>query len=173
MSEEDKQDKGFRVSDRRRFSVSQSGEAREEGEAAGEDKKPLEHEEAPREKTEAAGKEETEPGGKQGADKPQEPAALPEINFSTFVVSLSSSALIHLGIVPDPMTGEKKKELAIAKQTIDMLGMLQEKTRGNLDPGEKNQLNEFLQSLRLNYARVAREEEEEGKKIKKPPSIIT
>ena len=151
MSDEEKQDKGFRVSDRRRFSVSESGEVREEEKAAEGDEKAPGVEQDPREKTEAAGKEKAEPGGKQEAGRQQEPAALPEINFSTFVVSLSSSALIHLGIAQDPMTGETKKDLAIAKQTIDMLGMLQEKTRGNLSDEEGQLLESMLYDLRMRY----------------------
>ena len=151
MSDEEKQDKGFRVSDRRRFSVSDKGEVREEEKAAEGEKKPKPEEAAPGEKTEAAGKQKTEPERSPEAEKHEEPTALPEINFATFVVSLSSSALIHLGIVPDPMTGEKKKDLAIAKQTIDMLGMLQQKTRGNLTEEEDQLMESMLYDLRMRY----------------------
>ena len=149
MSEEEKKDKGFTVSDRRRFSVSESGEAREEGKAAeGESEKPEEARETPPEKAEAGAKG---PGqGEEGA-KREEPAALPEIDFSTFVVSLSSSVLIHLGVVADPTTGQQKKDLAIAKQTIDMLGMLQAKTRGNLTKEEDQLLESMLYDLRMRY----------------------
>jgi len=149
MSEEEKKDKGFTVSDRRRFSVSESGEAREESKAAeGESEKPEEARETPPEKAEAGAKA---PGqGEEGA-KREEPAALPEIDFSTFVVSLSSSVLIHLGVVADPTTGQQKKDLAIAKQTIDMLGMLQAKTRGNLTKEEDQLLESMLYDLRMRY----------------------
>jgi hypothetical protein len=150
MSEEEKKEKGFTVSDRRRFNVSESGEAQENGKAAEEEsKQPEGAKETPPEKGEAeakaAGKKEGE-----GA-KREEPAALPEIDFSTFVVSLSSSVLIHLGVVADPMTGEQKKELAIAKQTIDMLGMLQDKTKGNLTNEESQLLESMLYDLRMRY----------------------
>jgi hypothetical protein len=150
MSDEKKQDKGFTVSDRRRFSVSENGKVREEEKAAEGEEKPPEAQEA--KEPEEAPREQTEPAGKQGATEQQEePAALPEINFSTFVVSLSSSALIHMGVVADPMTGETKKELAVAKQTIDMLGMLQDKTRGNLTEEEDQLLESMLYDLRMRY----------------------
>ncbi len=149
MSEEEKQDQGFRVSDRRRFAGAESGEAPREGKAPHGDKKPPESREAAGEKTDAAGQEEA--GKKQKAEKRQEPTALPEINFATFVISLSSSALIHLGVAPDPITGEQKKDLAIAKQTIDMLAMLQEKTRGNLTGDEAQLMESMLYDLRMRY----------------------
>ena len=152
MSEEEKQDQGFRVSDRRRFAGSESGEAPQEEKAPEGDKKPPETQEAAGEKPDAAGQEEA--GKKPEAEKREkreEPTALPEINFSTFVISLSSSALIHLGIAPDPMTGEQKKDLAIAKQTIDMLAMLQEKTRRNLTEEEAQLMESMLYDLRMRY----------------------
>jgi hypothetical protein len=149
MSEEEKQDQGFRVSDRRRFAGSESGEAPQEGKAPEGDKKPPESQAGTDEKSDAAGHQEA--GKKPETEKRKEPAALPEINFATFVVSLSSSALIHLGMAPDPITGEQKKDLAIAKQTIDMLAMLQEKTRGNLTEDEAQLMESMLYDLRLRY----------------------
>ena len=152
MSEEEKQDQGFRVSDRRRFAGSESGEAPQEEKAPEGEKKPPESQEAAGGKPDAAGQEEA--GKKPEAEKREkreEPTALPEINFATFVVSLSSSALINLGIAPDPMTGEQKKDLAIAKQTIDMLAMLQEKTRGNLTEEEAQLMESMLYDLRMRY----------------------
>jgi len=148
MSDGDKQDKGFRVSDRRRFNVSGDGqikeEVKEEAEAAaGPEQRPPQAEESPRKKSESAGGRE-------------EPTALPEINFATFVLSLSSSALIHLGVAPDPLTGEQQKDLPVAKQTIDMLGMLQEKTRGNLAEEEARLLESLLYDLRMRYVAEAK-----------------
>ena len=152
MSEEEKQDQGFRVSDRRRFAGSESDEATREEEAPEGEKKQSESQEAAGEKPDAAGQEEA--GKKREAEKREkreEPTPLPEINFATFVISLSSSALIHLGIAPDPMTGEQTKDLAIAKQTIDMLAMLQEKTRGNLTEEEAQLMESMLYDLRMRY----------------------
>ena len=148
MSEEEKKDKGFTVSDRRRFSVSEGGEAQEEGKPTEkESKQPEEAKESPPEGAEA----EAKAAGQGEGAKREEPAALPEIDFSTFVVSLSSSALIHLGVVADPMTGEQNKDLAIAKQTIDMLAMLQEKTQGNLTKEESQWMESMLYDLRMRY----------------------
>jgi hypothetical protein len=154
MSDGDKQDKGFRVSDRRRFNVSGDDqvkeEVKEEGKATcGGEQNPTQAEEAPRKRPETAGKE-AAGGGR------EEPAALPAINFATFVLSLGSSALIHLGLAPDPLTGEQNKDLPVAKQTIDMLGMLQEKTRGNLTEDEGQLLESLLYDLRMRYVAEAK-----------------
>jgi hypothetical protein len=78
---------------------------------------------------------------------------LPKINFSTFIFSLNSSALFHLGLVPDPTTGKKEKNLLLAKQSIDILGMLDEKTRGNLSNDEEKLLRNVLHDLRLMYVK--------------------
>jgi hypothetical protein len=81
------------------------------------------------------------------------PSSLPEIDFSSFVFSLSTSALCHLGEVPDPIMKKIEKNLPLAKQTIDILGMLQEKTRGNLAPEEARMLESILADLRWRYVR--------------------
>ncbi len=73
----------------------------------------------------------TEPGKQTGEKKEPE---LPEVNFSSFILSLSTSALMHLGEVLDPVDQKFEKNLPMAKQNIDMLGMLKEKTRGKFDP---------------------------------------
>ena len=84
------------------------------------------------------------------------PSSLPEIDFSSFVFSLSTSALCHLGEVLDPVTQKIEKNLPLAKQTIDILGMLQEKTRGNLAPEEARMLEGILADLRWRYVREAK-----------------
>ena len=76
---------------------------------------------------------------------------LPEVTLSTFIFSLSSSALVHLGAIPEPETSVMKVDLPIAKQIIDTLGMLQEKTKGNLDEGEDKLLRSILYDLRMRY----------------------
>ncbi len=76
---------------------------------------------------------------------------MPEINFSTFIFSLNSSALVHLGMIEDPASGQKVKNLLIAKQTIDILGMLEEKTRKNLTGDEDKLLKNMLHDLRIMY----------------------
>jgi Domain of unknown function (DUF1844) len=106
-------------------------------------------------------KREAEPEIEKPKDKsPEEDAAkekerpeyqLPEINFATFIFSLNHSVLVHLGVTEDPMTGKKEKNLPIAKQTIDILGMLEEKTRGNLTKDEEEMLKNMLYDLRMIY----------------------
>ena len=79
--------------------------------------------------------------------------ALPEINFPTFIFSLNSSALLNMGIIEDPGTGQKDKNLPLAKQTIDILGMLEEKTKGNLTEDEASMLKNILYELRMLYVK--------------------
>ena len=93
-----------------------------------------------------------EPRDQKETSAPEE-VSLPEINFSSFVFSLSTSALLHLGEVADPITGKIEKDLPLAKQTIDILGMLQEKTRGNLTADEEKLLENLLADLRWRYVR--------------------
>ena len=78
-------------------------------------------------------------------------AGFPEINFSTFIFSLSSSALVQLGELNDPSTGSKSLNLPVAKQTIDIIAMLEEKTKGNLTGDEEKLLKNILHDLRMKY----------------------
>jgi len=77
----------------------------------------------------------------------------PKLDFSMFIFSLNSSALVNLGVLDDPATGEKEKNIPVAKQTIDILGMLEEKTRGNLTKQEEDMLKHILYDLRMIYVR--------------------
>lgn len=85
------------------------------------------------------------------------PPPLPEIDFSSFIFSLSTSALLHLGEVPDPITKKRGKNLPLAKQTIDILGMLKEKTKGNLTPDEEKLMENILTDLRWRYVREVKD----------------
>jgi len=134
MNEEEK---GFIIKDRRSFD--EKGELKvKEPEK---DKKPEGEEKAAEPKTEAP-KEETE--------RPP----LPEVNFSTLVFSLSSSALFHIGEIADPQTGEKKKDLPLAKHAIDTIAMLKEKTRGNLTEEEQKFIDSVLSDLQWRYVKA-------------------
>jgi len=74
------------------------------------------------------------------------------IDFYTFVLSLGSSAFVHLGDAPHPETGEPMQpDLLVAKQTIDILAMLREKTKGNLTPEEEKFLETLLTDLRIRF----------------------
>ena len=77
---------------------------------------------------------------------------LPPVEFTTFVLSLSHSALMHLGEAPDPETGGVlQKNLLLARQTIDLIAMLEEKTKGNLTGDEERLLAQILFDLRMRY----------------------
>lgn len=80
---------------------------------------------------------------------------LPEINFINFIFSLSTSALIQLGEIQDPNISKESKNLPLAKQTIDIIGMLKEKTEGNLTPEEEKLIDHILFDLRMRYVKAA------------------
>lgn len=150
--EEEEKSRGFKVEDRRRFSA--EGELKPEHQAS----QPPEP---------GAGAKEAPPQGErprgerlQAAQPPQAagraPGAEPEINFTAFVVSLSTQVLMHLGEIPDPLTNQRARDLPAAQHMIDILGMLQDKTRGNLDPDEEGLLRSILFDLRMKYVETAR-----------------
>lgn len=78
-------------------------------------------------------------------------ASLPAVDFHTFVLSLGSSALLHLGEIEHPDVGATQKDLPLAKHTIDILVMLEQKTKGNLTPAEDKLIQSLLYDLRLRY----------------------
>lgn len=79
---------------------------------------------------------------------------MPPLDFSTFVLSLSTSVLMNLGLVENPVTNKTEKELPMARQTIDLLALLQEKTKGNLTKEEAKLLEDVLHELRVWYCKV-------------------
>jgi hypothetical protein len=133
--EEEKQTegKGFTVQDRRRFSP-ETGEARQDA--------PEEAASVKTSGTEAPGQSEQE--------------ALPEINFSAFVISLSTQALMNLGEIPNPVSSNVEVDVPVAKQMIDILGMLKDKTRGNLNASEDRLLEDILFDLRMKYVEAVK-----------------
>ena len=76
---------------------------------------------------------------------------MPVVTFSAFALSIASSALVHLGEVPDPESGEVGRSLDVAKHNIDILSMLKDKTAGNLDADEMRLIDSVLYELRLKY----------------------
>jgi len=78
------------------------------------------------------------------------------VDFGTFVLSLASSALVHLGEIQHPETPEAKENMLLARQTIDLLAMLEEKTRGNLTGEETRFLSDLLADLRLKFVERSR-----------------
>jgi len=73
------------------------------------------------------------------------------IDFSAFVFSLATTAMSHLGELPDPATGKNEINLEGAKQIIDILCMLKTKTSGNLSDDESRMIEQFLYELRMKY----------------------
>ncbi len=76
------------------------------------------------------------------------------MSFDIFVLSLNASALIHLGEAPGSRASERV-DLSMARQTIDILGLLEDKTRGNLSGEEERLLHQVLFDLRMRYTRKA------------------
>ncbi len=140
-SEDEKQEgKGFTVQDRRRFSP-ETGEAREESSA----------QPAPSDETSQPAQESTATAGSQPAQE-----VLPEINFSTFVISLSTQVLMHLGEMASPLSGKVEPDVPVAKQMIDILAMLKDKTRGNLSANEDQLMKDVLFDLRMKYVEAVK-----------------
>lgn len=90
-------------------------------------------------------------------DDKAEQGELPRTDFSTFVLSLSHSALVHLGDAPSPDGEARTPNLVLAHQTIDLLEILSEKTKGNLTGEEERLLDHVLYELRMRYVEVAKE----------------
>jgi len=132
MSEEEIQGPGFTVKDRRTFDS--QGEVKESVKAEREEEK----------KKDKDREEKKEKGA----------APLPEVNFSSFILSLSSSTLLHLGEIADPQSGEKKKDMALAKQSIDIISLLKDKTKGNLTEEEEKLLDHLLYDLRMRFVKA-------------------
>jgi hypothetical protein len=76
---------------------------------------------------------------------------MPDVDFGMFVMSLASSVLVHLGEIEHPDSQKRNPNLPLAKQTVDILGMLREKTRGNLTQEEAQLLDNLLYDLRMKY----------------------
>lgn len=87
------------------------------------------------------------------SDKHEE---LPVIDFATFIMSLSHSALMHLGQVPHPEGQSTEVDLPLAKQTIDLVGLLEQKTKGNLTGDEERLLGQVLYELRMKYLELSK-----------------
>jgi uncharacterized protein DUF1844 len=140
MEDEKGERRGFQVKDRRRFS--ETGETRAE---------------VPEETPEPA------PAEGPRVDAPlHEPSVEEPVTFSTFVLGLSTQALLHLGEIPNPVTAALERDLGAAKHVIDILGILREKSRNNLEPGEEALLDSVLYDLRMRYVELVRAAGKEG-----------
>ncbi|MBW6484780.1 MAG: DUF1844 domain-containing protein [Syntrophobacterales bacterium] len=140
--EEGKNDKGFVIKDRRLFD--EAGGVRAEAEKK-----------ADEQADESLGKEEIPSSPVQDEGKEEDYGPLPEMNFAGFIYSLATTAFYHFGDFPDPATKKPARNLIAAKQTIDILSMLKEKTEGNLEQAEKKMLEDVLYELRMRYVKEA------------------
>ena len=90
-------------------------------------------------------------------DKASDKDEMPEVDFATFALSLASSALVHLGEEPGPDgEGTGEVQLPLARQTIDIMAMLRDKTRGNLSVEESRLIDSLLYDLRMRYVEKAK-----------------
>jgi hypothetical protein len=108
-------------------------------------------------KTEVAGmekKEECKPCP-EGQVRKDGKCVMPEVTFTTFVISLNTTTLYHLGEISDPLNGEKKQDLVLAKHSIDTLKLLEDKTKGNLTAEEQDLLKHVLYDLKMRYVAKA------------------
>ncbi len=145
MNHENEEARGFRISDRRRFT--HEGETRPADEASAPSKDAPASED-PRTRDASAAR---------GADAgPQHGTRSVEVSFSTFVLGLSTQALLHLGEIPDPQTGATNRDLTAARQVIDILGVLKQKTVNNLEQAEEALLDSVLHDLRMAFVRLVR-----------------
>src|SRR5215470_19099444 len=129
MDEDNEERRGFRVTDRRRF-------------AEGSEPAPA---------TEDVPEEPPAPPAEPPPQTEGPTAAAEPVTFATFVLGLSTQALLHLGEIENPLTGQIERDLQAAKHVIDILGILREKTRNNLEPGEDTLLDSMLYDLRMRY----------------------
>ena len=183
MASEDENSKGFKIQDRRRFSA--EGELKPEFSGADEPAAAKPEAPRPGGPPHGAGahasaQQQSAPAHQEATSQPQHAAAahgyaaarsaaagseaypseagaeMGEISFGAFLMSLSTEALVHLGEMADPSSGQAQRDLAMAQQLIDILGMLREKTRGNLDHDEQALLDAILFDLRMKYVEIAR-----------------
>jgi hypothetical protein len=152
MAEEEKSESGFIIIDRR---GSKEEEAAGEPEAVAEPEAAAEPEEAAEPQAQAS---ETRDKARKPAEGPGAQGGLPSVDFSTFALSLGTSALYHMGLVGDPESGERVAEpnLALARQTIDTLAMLETKTQGNLEQEEARLLEGLLYELRMRFVEAGK-----------------
>jgi hypothetical protein len=154
MSEEENkasenEETGFKVSDRRKFSA--DGELLDSAEPGD---SPSETEAPPADETKRSAAPEAEEA--KGRTDSAEESHEESIDFASFILSLATTSLAHLGEIPDPATGEKTENLPAAKQMIDILSILEAKTKGNLEPDEERLLENLLYELRMKYLNQAK-----------------
>lgn len=144
MSEE--KEKQFTVKDKRSFSVSADGEVHK--------REPSEKEKQEPTTTEPPAKPKSEPKSEPTGHEDHHHEEIP-MDFSTLLLSLSTSTLMHLGLIAEPGSKEVKKDLVAAKQSITLLEILQEKTKGNLTDEEQKFMDGVLADLRMKFVQMS------------------
>ncbi|MEE2822549.1 MAG: DUF1844 domain-containing protein [Acidobacteriota bacterium] len=132
----------LKVTDRRQFTS--EGEARQESESS-EAETP--REESPPQQTE----EMKSPDIAEQDLQESEQDSQESINFSSFLLSIATTGMVHLGEIPEPTTGQAQENLEAARQMIDIVGILKEKTEGNLSSEESQLLENLLYELRMKF----------------------
>jgi hypothetical protein len=143
--EEQEEKRGFKVQDRRRFSP-ETGEARETEETA------QSSETTPPGPATARSQE----SRAEQSRNQRSTAVPPELSFSSFILGLSTQALMYMGEIPAAPGQPVQTDLAAAQQMIDVLAMLEQKTKGNLDAGEAAMLENALFDLRMHYVELVK-----------------
>ena len=110
--------------------------------------------EANKKKVDDSWKERAEKEKEEAKNSPQEETTLPPVDFKFFITTLGLQASIAMGYIPNPVTQEKENDPKQAKLIIDTLGMLQEKTKGNLNKEEQEHLENILYELRMVYVQT-------------------
>lgn len=144
MSEEQEQEQDFKVTDKRSSFQEQGPEDHVPEEQT--------NEEASESAPQAETPKQEEPSSQASEQAP--PPPLPEANFLTLLFSLYTQTQICFGVLLDPITQQQQKDLQQAKYHIDMLGMLKEKTQGNLTKEEEHALENILYEVRMAYVEV-------------------
>ena len=148
MVDDDKEQEPFAVKDKRRF-------AEDEPQSATTDDDRTTHEEQLGSEVPPSESDPTEGGDEATPSSDEKHEPLPAIDFSTFVLSLCSNALLHLGLMENPLTKKVERNLQMAKQTIDIVSMLKDKAKGNMTNEEENLIENLLTDLRLKYVSEA------------------
>lgn len=131
----------FKVADRRMFT--ENGELRE-----GETESP----------SDASSTQEKEPQIPSQDQFSEEPSKETPVDFRSLVFSLATTAMLQLGLAPEPETGQVRKDISGARRTIDILTILQEKTKGNLTGEESGLLDHCLHDLKMNFLQISQKQ---------------
>ncbi|MFQ5928215.1 MAG: DUF1844 domain-containing protein [Acidobacteriota bacterium] len=137
---EEQQQSGFKVIDRRGFTP--QGQSRREAQ-----QEPPQSKAPPKEEGPSAASRK----GDVSQESPRSDASEAIMDFSSFLLSLATTGMVHLGEIPEPTTGQRSENVDAARQMIDILSILKEKTKGNLSAEEAHLLDSLLYELRMKF----------------------